>query len=577
MEQFNYELRKQNNDTFALVIFLENTEFADELGNKPSERSDLVTKAKQIVKERYPNIKVTMLKVIAGGLVVTSIPLTTGFTTAKAHAATNTSAEVYYHVKSGDTLWDLSKRFNASIDHIKQANHLTSDLLKIDQALIIPKAIHTVAAGDYLSVLAKNYGTTVDAIKEANGLTSDFVKIGQTIIIPSIPGATEGSETTAQTAVGVTEQTGNSYTVVAGDSLSVIAERFGTTVAALKASNNLTSDFLRVGQVLSIPTNATVTSHTVIAGDNLWDIARKYGTTVIALKSANQLTTDTLQIGQKLTIPTHATQSTDTASSKRETFVYTVVSGDNLTFIAKRFGVTIDAIRQANNLSTDLLQIGQKLTIQNGTNQMPAQQTTVQENTVSYITHTVQSGDNIWDLSVRYGIPQRELLQANNLTTSSMLSIGQQLKVPVHTIAVKEVVSERHGEYLDWFTEAQYVFTIGKTAKVTDFETGKSFYIKRTIGANHADSETVSYNDTNIAKSIWGGYSWETRAVILEIDGRKIAASMSFMPHDVEYIYDNGIKGHFDVYFGDSLRHKDGQPDPYHQEEVEKAAGIAGY
>jgi hypothetical protein len=63
-------------------------------------------------------------------------------------------------------------------------------------------------------------------------------------------------------------------------------------------------------------------------------------------------------------------------------------------------------------------------------------------------------------------------------------------------------------------------------------------------------------------------------AVILEIDGRKVAASMSFMPHDREYIGGNGINGHFDVYFDKSIRHKDGKPDPSHQAQVERAAGL---
>lgn len=609
MEQIQrFEIRKINGqgDEYALVIHLNEhlTEFASELGTVvPNARRDILSNAKQVLRERYPSVKVTVVKVMLGGMVVASIPLTT--TNSSAHAAepsvpitqVTQSSNVYYQAASGDTLWGLSKKFNTSVDAIKKANNLTSDVLKLNQRLIIPKAIHTVGAGDYLTVLAKKYGVTVDAIKEANQMTSDAIRLGQTLIIPVLMGS--GSSDPAVTTT--TQTQGSTYTVVSGDSLSVIAKRLGVTIEALRSSNGLTSDFIRIGQVLRIPSNSTVTpptpiptpspsperissetatSHTVVARDTLWGIASRYGTTVNALKQANQLSSDQLSLGQTLTIPsgsvatptddTQAPTPAPTTEEERTTFTYSVRSGDSLSVIANRFEVTVDAIRTANGLSSDIIRVGQSLTIPNGIN-APTQTST---NTITYTTHTVVSGDNIWNLSVKYGIPQSELLRANNLTTSSMLSIGQKLTIPVHNIAVKEVVSERHGEYLDWWTEAQYLFPINKTVKVTDFATGKSFYIKRTIGANHADSETLTTDDTNIAKSIWGGFSWTPRAVILEIDGRKVAASMSFMPHEREYISGNGITGHFDVYFGNSTRHVDGNFDASHQRQVEIAAGI---
>jgi LysM repeat protein len=432
---------------------------------------------------------------------------------------------------------------------------------------------YIVVSGDNLSVIAKRLGTTVDALRSANNLKSDVLQIGQQLVIPS---SNTGSSPTAEPT-----QTKRSYTVVSGDSLSVIAKRFAVSTDALRSANTLKTDVLQIGQTLTIPTNESTAAqpsepaaskHTVASGDSLWAIAKQYGTTPDALRNANNLKTDTLQIGQTLTIPSGSTENAPTASQEeRTTFTYRVVSGDNLSVLANRFGVTVDAIRSANNLSSNILQVGQTLTIPDGKN-APSQ--TGGENTTTHITHTVASGDNIWDLSVRYGIPQAELLRANNLTMNSRLSLGQKLTIPVHNIAVKPVVSEKHGELLDWWSEAQYVFPIGKTAKVTDFNTGKSFYIKRTIGANHADSETVSVNDTNIAKSIWGGFSWTPRAVIVEVDGRKLAGSMSFMPHDVQYITNNGITGHFDVYFGNSTRHKDGKTDSSHQLQIERAAGV---
>lgn len=96
--------------------------------------------------------------------------------------------------------------------------------------------LHTVRSGDTLWQLANRYGTTVDAIKQANGLTSDNLSIGQVLRIPV-------SQTDSYFQ----------YTVRSGDTLWLLANRFGTTVDAIKKLNGLTSDSLRVGQVLRIP------------------------------------------------------------------------------------------------------------------------------------------------------------------------------------------------------------------------------------------------------------------------------------------------------------------------------------
>ncbi|MDH7498639.1 MAG: LysM peptidoglycan-binding domain-containing protein, partial [Syntrophomonadaceae bacterium] len=109
------------------------------------------------------------------------------------------------------------------------------------------------------------------------------------------------------------------YTVRAGDSLWTIARRYHTTVEALKAANGLKSDALQIGDRLSIPAAASgataapaaggsngagfTGSHTVRAGDSLWAIARRCNTTVAALKAANGLTSDALQIGDRLKVP----------------------------------------------------------------------------------------------------------------------------------------------------------------------------------------------------------------------------------------------------------------------------------
>jgi hypothetical protein len=160
----------------------------------------------------------------------------------------------------------------------------------------------------------------------------------------------------------------------------------------------------------------------------------------------------------------------------------------------------------------------------------------------------------------------------------------------------KEATYSEGIQLLDWWKSGHNVFSIGTSAEVTDLYTGKTFMVKRTMGTNHADTEALTKEDTAIIKSIWGGFSWDRRPVILTISGKRYAASMSAMPHagldstpaysvvdnrsegygtgeNLDVIKGNGMDGHFDIHFLNSTRHKDGQEDPQHQTAVLKAAG----
>lgn len=363
---------------------------------------------------------------------------------------------------------------------------------------------------------------------------------------------------TAHASNNVQSTSTTNYTVASGDTLWVIANKYGISVNDIKSLNNLTSDTIYLNQVLKIPTKAVSdVIYAVKSGDSLWKIANTYNTTIDNIKKLNNLSSDNIYVGQKLVISKGTTN----------TSTYTVKSGDTLWEISKRFSMSVNDLKSINNLSSDNIYIGQVLKI-TGTTEAPSKPT------ITYITHTVKSGENGWSISLDYGIPMQELLNANGFSSNTVLSIGQNIKIPVHNIPVKPTMGSQYGEYLDWWTEAQYVFPTNKVVKVTDFKTGQSFMIKRTTGANHADCEPLTSSDTAIAKNIWGGYSWTTRPVIIEVDGRKIAASMSFMPHSVQYITNNNFDGHFDIHFLNSTRHKDGQIDNYHQNNIKVSAGI---
>lgn len=95
------------------------------------------------------------------------------------------------------------------------------------------------------------------------------------------------------------------YTVRSGDTLWLLAQRYGTTVAEIQRLNNLTGDMLNIGQVLKIPTGQTNAyfEYTVRPGDTLWLLGQRFGTTADAIKKLNGLTGDMLNVGQVLRIP----------------------------------------------------------------------------------------------------------------------------------------------------------------------------------------------------------------------------------------------------------------------------------
>ena len=202
----------------------------------------------------------------------------------------------YYTVKSGDSLWSISRKFGVTVNELKDANNLSSNLLSIGQNLIIPGKIpekvsdeYVVQKGDTLYSIARKFNTTVDNLKSLNNITTDSLAIGQILKIPGEENITE-----------------NTYTVKKGDSLYSIARTYGTTVDKLKDINNLTSNNLSIGQVLKLPSSDTTKDnvvYTVQKGDSLYSIAREYGTTVDALKKLNNITSNTLSIGQKLLLP----------------------------------------------------------------------------------------------------------------------------------------------------------------------------------------------------------------------------------------------------------------------------------
>jgi LysM repeat protein len=198
------------------------------------------------------------------------------------------------------------------------------------------------------------------------------------------------------------------YRVQSGDSLWSIAKKYNVLVSDLKTKNNLTSNLLKVGQILYIPTietqpAETPNTYTVKSGDSLYSIANKFDTTVTDLKTVNNLSSNLLNIGQILKLP---------VKSETQLNSYTVKSGDNLYTLAKNFNTTINDLKTLNNLTSDSLSVGQVLKIP-----------------TNYKTYIVVSGDSLYSIAKKFATTVSTLESLNNLSTST-LSIGQKLLIP---------------------------------------------------------------------------------------------------------------------------------------------------
>lgn len=223
----------------------------------------------------------------------------------------NPSECVTYTVKKGDSLYSIARQYNSTVDAIKRYNNLTSNNLSIGQKLKMPCymkdtdnttkpnfVMYTVKAGDSLYSIAQKYGTTVDKIKADNKLSSNTLSIGQVLMIEDNTSGTIVEECFGEDEV--LEENYIVYIVKSGDNLYSIARKYNTTVSEIKSLNNLTTNNLRIGQELKIPSVGSV--YIVKRGDSLYSIANKFNTTVNSIKSKNNLTSNNLSVGQELII-----------------------------------------------------------------------------------------------------------------------------------------------------------------------------------------------------------------------------------------------------------------------------------
>lgn len=295
------------------------------------------------------------------------------------------------------------------------------------------------------------------------------------------------------------------YKVVQGDTLTAIAAKHGLSVTQLASYNGITVDtpikggqrlWLVPGKVSTVAHTATQTTsasaktatYTVQAGDSLTSVARKYQTSVSDLAALNGLSVnDGLITNQKLKVPANVTPVKTTTPSKpnqNQPVKYTIQSGDSLTSVANKYGISIDELAAANNLSTDAGLIrGKTLTIPEAgstkakavqptankaakpTQHPNSQATTQTKKFKATENYTVQAGDSLHGLANKYGVSVSDLAAANGLSSNTQLKRGQTIKVPKLT----DSYTVKSGDSLNSLAK-KYGISVAELAKMNGLD-----------------------------------------------------------------------------------------------------------
>lgn len=349
----------------------------------------------------------------------------------------------YHKVKRGENLGGIAKQYSVKVADIQDANHMKkSTRLKAGQQLLIPlppsasgngsspsakkssdkKKVrtHIVKENENMASVARRYGVSVANIRRWNNLDETAqLQVDQELYVSEPPAeATPMPTGNASKAVASPRVVKNGkYEVRAGDSYANIAEYFGVSTEELLLKNGGDRTRLKVGQVLLIPE--------VKKQDKKLE------------KNAEKSKKDNAKDAKKNEKNVKKDEKTAKDAKKNEKkvekqgnkTVYVVSSGDNLSVIAKKTGVSVQNLKDWNGLKSDRIDVGQKLQLVAPAKNAKADSKSKNDTKkVAKRTHTVKKGESLWDIAKKYGVTIEDLVKWNKLN-GTRIQAGQSLQV----------------------------------------------------------------------------------------------------------------------------------------------------
>jgi murein DD-endopeptidase MepM/ murein hydrolase activator NlpD len=346
-----------------------------------------------------------------------------------------------------------------------------------------------------------------------------------------------------------------SYKVTKGDSLWSISQKYNLSLDLILSYNNIKEkDILSLGQIIKIPQDnlpaADYNMHIVKKGETLWSIAQKYNLSVDLILATNNLTnSELISIGQEMKIPSHKNAVAETnivnqavidkknnninnnisQLENAEPIVYIVKAGDNLWNISLKYGVSVEAIIEVNNLrDKDLLSLSQKLEIPaigGGVSNSNQKQEPI------IVTYTVVKGDTLWSISQRYDVKMSSIISTNNLKEISRLSIGQEFKIPITNMDIAKAEG-----YKQEAAAEEIIYYVEKGESLWSISHDYNVKLESIIAANSiTDASKISAGQQlripNVpgARSNIYNFTWPVRGRITSLYGiRVLSGSKEF-------------------------------------------------
>lgn len=254
-----------------------------------------------------------------------------------------------------DNINDASKLKNNLEDYAEAVvkavtEYAGYDYVKPGEIIDINKEIYIVKRGDTLYSIARDNNISVAELKKINNITNNTIYVGQELYLKN----------------KIVEEKPNEnddiYVVKKGDTLYSISKKLNISIDTLKALNKLNTNEIYVGQQLILSNDKNTEEYdvyTVKKGDSLWSISQKYNISVKELIELNNLNNLTLQINQKLKVP----KTIIIEPEENDTEIYIVEKNDTLWSISRKFNISVNELKELNNLTSNLLSIGQELKI----------------------------------------------------------------------------------------------------------------------------------------------------------------------------------------------------------------------